>query len=471
MTTTTLTRFEPKPGQVVPFRSRVSYSFAEIGSHFTWTLVSSYLVLFYTDVALLAPATVALIMLVARIWDAVDDPALGYVAERTKSRWGRFRPYILFGSPLLAVMLVLTFLAPDFGGNTTAKVIYAGATYILLGVVYSAVNMTYGALAGVMTKDYDERVILNWYRGIGGQIGQVILAAIAIPLLIFFSGATDRNDINATGFFWLAVCLGAASIPLFLITFLNSKEVIRPEISSVRVPLRETLRGILTNRNLLLVSGALLFMLIGLFGRIGIVVYYVRANMGNIALMATVMTTFSLAGTAAAILMPRLATKFGKKQMLMGAMVAAAVILTVIFMTPATNHTAIIVLTAFYGFTMFGGPIALSMIPDCVDDQELRTGVRSDGTAYAFTSLSTKIASALGGSVGILVIGAFGYVAGQDPSPSVLQGINVATNLVPAVFALLGAALIFFYNLDEKTVRANRSELDARGAAGAADTV
>ena len=459
-------RFARKPGQVVPLLTRVAYMFGETGSQFTWSLVSSYLVLFYTDIALLAPATIAVIMLIARVWDAVDDPVQGFLAERTNTRWGRFRPWMIFGAPLLAAFVVLTFVAPSFDGNMTAKAVYAGITYILLGVFYSAVNMTYGAMAGVMTKDYDERLTLNWWRGLGGGVGTLILNAVTMPLILFFSSPGGKPDAN--GFLITAAILALAALPMFWFTAFTAKEVIAPPPNETRVPVSVTAKTVLSNKPLLLVWASLLLMLIGLFGRLGIVVFYVINNMGNPMYMAGVMTFFGFGDIAGKLLFPPLANKFGKKQMVIVSMLAAAAMLTVIFLAPAGNVVLITALTFLYGMTGFGGVITLSMIPDCVDYQEYKHGVRSDGTAYAFVSFSTKVASAIGGAVGALMLGWFGYVPGAPAGPEVLTGINIATNIIPAVLAALGAVAIFFYPLTHERMTEIRAELDARGAAKAA---
>ncbi|HQY98989.1 MAG TPA: MFS transporter [Propionicimonas sp.] len=464
MTTTASTsRLARKPGQVVPLLTRIAYMFGETGSQFTWSLVSSYLVLFYTDIALLAPATIAVIMLVARIWDAVDDPVQGYLAERTNTKWGRFRPWMIFGAPLLAAFVVLTFVAPSFGDNMGAKAIYAGVTYILLGVFYSAVNMTYGAMAGVMTKDYDERLTLNWWRGLGGGVGTLILNAVTMPLILFFSSPGGKPDAN--GFLVTAAILAVAALPMFWFTAFTAKEVIAPPPSETRVPLAVTVKTVLGNKPLLLVWATLLLILIGLFGRLGIVIFYVMNNMGNPMYMAGVMTAFGFGDIAGKLLFPRLASKFGKKQMTIVSALASAAVLFAIFLAPASNVGLITALHFIYGMCGFAGVITLSMIPDCVDYQEYKHGVRSDGTAYAFVSFSTKVASAVGGAVGALMLGWFGYIPGAPAGPETLNGINIATNVIPALLAIAGAVAIFFYPLTHARMAEIRAELDARGAA------
>ena len=159
----------------------VCYSFGNLASQFVWTFVGSYLTIFYTDIVGLAPVAISAIMLGARIWDAINDPMMGAIAERTQSKWGRFRPYIAFGCPFLAIFGVLTFTKP-FSGTSVAGVIWAAVTYVIAGMLYTLVNIPYGALAGVMTEDAEQRVKINTSRNIGMNIGMLIVNACSALL-------------------------------------------------------------------------------------------------------------------------------------------------------------------------------------------------------------------------------------------------------------------------------------------------
>ena len=154
----------------------ISFAFAEFGSQFIWTTVGSFLLTFYTDVALIAPVAAGNILLVARLLDGIQDLGFGYIAERTHTRWGRFRPYVIFGAPVLSITMVLAFVNPFSGSG--AKIAWAGITYVLLCFAYTVANMSYGSLADVMTTDSDERVTLNWVRSQGSTIAQLILQTV-----------------------------------------------------------------------------------------------------------------------------------------------------------------------------------------------------------------------------------------------------------------------------------------------------
>ena len=165
----------------------VCYGFGDLASQFVWTFVGSYLTIFYTDIVGLAPIVVSVIMMASRIWDAINDPMMGAIAERTRSRFGRFRPYIAFGCPFLAVFAVLTFTNPFGGGTSAASVFWAAFTYVVASMLYTLVNIPYGAMAAVMSEDADQRNKINSSRNIGMNLGMVIVNALSSVLMLRFS--------------------------------------------------------------------------------------------------------------------------------------------------------------------------------------------------------------------------------------------------------------------------------------------
>ena len=165
----------------------ICYGFGDLASQFVWTFVGSYLTIYYTDIVGLAPAIVSVIMMGARIWDAINDPMMSAIAERTRSKFGRFRPYIAFGCPFLAIFAVLTFTNP-FGGGSAAGATWAAVTYIIAGMLYTLVNIPYAALSGVMTEDANQRNKINTSRNIGMNLGMVIVNALSAGLALRFSG-------------------------------------------------------------------------------------------------------------------------------------------------------------------------------------------------------------------------------------------------------------------------------------------
>ncbi|MFR4972656.1 MAG: MFS transporter [Butyricicoccus pullicaecorum] len=204
----------------------ICYGFGDLASQFVWTFVGSYLTIYYTDIVGLAPAIVSVIMMGARIWDAINDPMMGAIAERTRSKFGRFRPYIAFGCPFLAIFAVLTFTNP-FGGGSAAGAIWAAVTYIIAGMLHTLVNIPYAALSGVMTEDANQRNKINTSRNIGMNLGLVIVNALSAGLALRFS-SEGAEVANGHGYMMTALIYAIISIPLFLIVFATAKEKVQP---------------------------------------------------------------------------------------------------------------------------------------------------------------------------------------------------------------------------------------------------
>ena len=223
------------------------YGLGDLASQFVWTFVGTYLTVFYTDIVGLAPLAVSMIMLLARLWDGINDPIMGMIAERTRSKFGRFRPYVLFGAPLLALFSVLTFTSPF--GNGTAGVIWASVIYTIAGMLYTMVNIPYGALAAVMTEDANERNELNAWRSIGMNVGMIVVNSLSAVLMLRFSEGSAVAD--GRGYFTTAMIYALISLPMFLGVFLTSKEVIQPT-NQEKVSMKETMRNIFGNKYLMI---------------------------------------------------------------------------------------------------------------------------------------------------------------------------------------------------------------------------
>lgn len=464
MTTTSVT--STKKSQV-PLRHKVTFPLAEFGSQFVWTTVGSYLLLFYTDVALIAPAAAGTIMLAARVLDGIQDLGFGYIAERTHTRWGRFRPYVMFGAPFLVLTLVMAFVNPVSGSGS--KIAWAAVSYVLLCFVYTVVNMAYGSMAGVMTTDTDERLTLNWLRSQGNTVAVLVLNVITMPLLLFFASATaGEKGYDARSFLMVAVIYGLVALPCFIATGANSKETIMLTPEQQSVSFSRTVRAVVTNQPLMMIFLCFLLFLTGFFGRIGTLAYYVINNMGDPTRVAAVFSIFSVGNMIGQFVFPQLARFVGKARMVRISLYMTALPMLAIFFLDPDNFTAILVCQFLIGLAGYSQSILLSMVPDAVDYYEDKYGVRADGTSYATVSLSTKIANAFGAAIAMYIMGWLGYDgAAAVQTQQALNGINIAVNLIPAILILAGTIPLFFYRLDHKTVAEINARLKARRAAEA----
>lgn len=438
----------------------IFYSCGDLASQFVWTFIGSYLTVFYTDIVGLAPAAAATIMMIARVWDAVNDPMMGAIAERTRSKFGRFRPYILFGSPLLAIFSVLCFTHP-FAGSSKAGVIYAAVTYIITGMLYTLVNIPYGALAAVMTEDAEQRNKINASRNVGMNVGILIVNGITANIMLFFSGK-GAEVANGNGYFMTALVYAIISIPCFLTVFFTSKEQVVPEGTKEKFSLKATITGLVTNKNLMILLVIMILQMAAWMGRIGVVIYYIMYCLGSFTLIPVIMLAPSVCGIVSSLLVPKVMSKFGKRTTLQIAVTCQGIALLAMYFTSFDNLTLIIIESGLVGFFNVSFPCSLSLLGDAIDYNEYKTGVRNDGIAYATYGLAQKLGNAIGASVGVLLLAAFGYVANAQQTPETLHGINMVVNLMPAIIFFLTAIFAFTWRLKDSEADEVRAKLHER---------
>lgn len=438
----------------------ICYGFGDLASQFVWTFVGSYLTIYYTDIVGLAPAIVSVIMMGARIWDAINDPMMGAIAERTRSKFGRFRPYIAFGCPFLAIFAVLTFTNP-FGGGSAAGAIWAAVTYIIASMLYTLVNIPYAALSGVMTEDANQRNKINTSRNIGMNLGLVIVNALSAGLALRFS-SEGAEVANGHGYMMTALIYAIISIPLFLIVFATAKEKVQPMHGTQAFSFKDTVNNLVRNKYLMIITLIMLLQMTAFMGRIAVTSYYVIYCLGSFTMIALIMTIPSLGGIIGSFFVPFFAKRFGKRAVLMGSMLIQAVGLLVIYFAPFDNITMVLVGCWIFGLFNVGFPMTLSMVADSVDYMELKTGIRTDGTAYATYGLATKVGNAIGGSIGVLLLAAFGYVANAEQTVEAMNGINIVVNLIPAILFILGAAACLLWDMSDKDADEIREKLKAK---------
>lgn len=434
--------------------TKISYGLGEFACSVVWSLVSSYLLYFYTDVFGIAGAVVAILLLVARVWDCFVDPILGLIMERTKSRFGRFRPYILFGSLSLGIFNILTFYTPSF--SPTGKAIYACITYLLLGTFHSLVNVPYGALATVMTRDTEERTRLNAFRGVFGQVAGIITGATVMPLITILGKGNNQH-----GYFYAAIVLTVIAMPMLFLTFINCKEIIEP-MKEERPKIKDSFKAVVSNKPLTLILLTLAIMLFAVFGRIGMIVYWAINVLGRPDLIATLFTTLSIAGAVGGILLPFIAKPVEKKVIVIGGNILSGIALIIIYFLPPTSTTAIIIFT-FIGCLPIGATaIQWGMMADTIDDYQVKVGLRTDASVYAFSSFITKVVNAIVGSVSVAILGLVGYVANAQQTPETIRGINTIVNLVPGIIYLIAAIPLMFYTITKAKAMENTKVLVER---------
>ena len=436
---------------------KIGYGFGEAGSQLSWTLVSSYLTVFYTDVVGLTPIVISAIMMIARVWDAINDPMFGSLAENTRTKWGRFRPYILFGAPLLALFNCLCFLNLDI--SNTAKAFWCGFTYIGCGMAYTVANISVGCLANSLTSINTERVSLNAFRGGIGSFAGILINLVAMPLILFFG---NNSTSSGRGYFMAAVVFSLLSIPCFAICFFSTKEVIgggTKKKENVVMNLFASFKMTFSDHNARFLILAMLCFLTGIFGRLGIMAYYFIYILNNPMGIASFGTALSIGMAAVNLYAPALLNRIDKKWCGVISCIFQIASCTALFIMGEAQMSAIAIAVVgfIYGFTNFGGLVSYGLGAEIIDDNWIKTGTRADGVIYSCISFATKIGNAIGGSIGIIVLGAVGFVANTEMAPAVLTRMNAVINFGPCVFFALSAVFFALVRMTNAKGRENEA--------------
>ena len=411
------------------------------------------------------------------------DPVVGAVADRTSSRWGRFRPYLLFLAVPFGVIGILTFLTPPFG--QTGKIVYAFITYALMMMVYSAINVPYASLLGVMSPDPADRNTLATYRMTFAYLGSFLALLLFMPLVNAFGGGNSGGPmlgwLTAPQAGWLMAVgvIAVVCVLLFLGCFALTKERVRP-VRQGKTSLKTDLRDLLHNRPWWILLGAGVASLVFNSIRDGATVYYFKyyvdeTAVGSISFLGLpfVLSGLYLAvGQAANILGVILAApvsnRIGKQRTFMAAMAVASVLSVAFFWLGKDQLVPIFILQALISVcagSIF--PLLWSMYADCADYSELQTGNRATGLIFSSSSMSQKFGWAFGTAITGWMLAQFGFQANAVQSAETLQGIRMFLSLLPAAGAFLSLVFIYFYPLSEQKMRQITHELEEKRTAAA----
>lgn len=462
---------------------KIGYGLGDMSSSMFWKLFGAYLMIFYTDVFGISAAVVGTMFAVTRVWDSFFDPVVGAVADRTSSRWGRFRPYLLFLAVPFGVIGILTFLTPPFG--QTGKIVYAFITYALMMMVYSAINVPYASLLGVMSPDPADRNTLATYRMTFAYLGSFLALLLFMPLVNAFGGGNSGGPmlgwLTAPQAGWLMAVgvIAVVCVLLFLGCFALTKERVRP-VRQGKTSLKTDLRDLLHNRPWWILLGAGVASLVFNSIRDGATVYYFKyyvdeTAVGSISFLGLpfVLSGLYLAvGQAANILGVILAApvsnRIGKRRTFMAAMAVASVLSVAFFWLGKDQLVPIFILQALISVcagSIF--PLLWSMYADCADYSELQTGNRATGLIFSSSSMSQKFGWAFGTAITGWMLAQFGFQANAVQSAETLQGIRMFLSLLPAAGAFLSLVFIYFYPLSEQKMRQITHELEGKRTAAA----
>ncbi len=442
----------------VPLISKIAYGMGDVGCNFSWMFVGNFLMIFYTDVFGISMSAVAALMLFSRFWDAINDPIVGALSDKTNTRWGRYRPWLLVAAPLTSVVLILTFWANP-GWSSTAKIIYMTITYCVLVLGYTCVNIPYGTLCGAMTQNIEERAQINTFRSVSAMIAIGIINIITVPMI----DTLGKGD-NKKGYLLVAIIYGCIFAACHIFCFSKTKETVAMPVKQ-KISLRTQMVAVIKNKPYLIaVVGQFLFG-VTLYGRNADALYYFTYVEGNAALFSTYSLCIIVPSIIGAACFPPL-FKFTNNKGRSAAIFAfftGISMFVMYFFSVEASPIPFYVFACLSQFFFSGFNTAIyAIIPDCVEYGEWKTGLRNDGFQYAFVSLGNKIGMALGTSVLAAVLGACGYVANAQQNTVVLAVMKHSFTTIPGMLWIVTAIVLFFYRLNRRKYNQIVSEIQDR---------
>jgi glycoside/pentoside/hexuronide:cation symporter, GPH family len=433
-------------------KEKIGYSLGDSASHFVWDMVGFWLLFFYTDVYGISAAAAGTIMLIARFWDMGIDPVIGIVSDRTNTRWGKFRPYILFGAIPYAILAILTFTTPNFG--EIGKIIYAGATYVLLMTAYAAINLPYSALGAVMTDDTYERAGLNTYRFIAGFTGQFIVTGMALTLAEFFGHGN-----KAQGFQYTVFLFAGLSLIFFYITFKTTRERVQPPIEQTN-SLKEDIRNLFHNKAWIILAcvGIISFIMFAMQN--AAIAYYFKYYLGR----ENNVQVFNVIGTVALIVaLPfskPLAKRFGNKNVFIASSLISGLFFILIYLPGVDNlftiYTFNIIAKMAYAPAV---PLLWTMIADSADYGEWTTGRRATGLYFSAAVFAQKAGWGIGAAIAGWILAISMFVPNAVQSDKAITGIKLLVSVIPGILYMSCAIFMLFYKIDSKTTDIMKKEL------------
>lgn len=429
------------------WREIVSYGCGSVASNLSWNMVAGFLVVYYTDVALIPVATVGLLVLGTRIFDALFDPIAGVAVDRTRTRWGKTRPYLLWVPIPFALCCILVFSVP-VGWSLDAKVIYAVLTFGVLGLLYSFLYVPYGALQPLLTSRRDQLLTVSGVRAMGTSIASIFVYALAMPMVFYFGSGAPGYRATAAIF---AVC----TTILYLITFFNCRERVAHDPASDRSPFRQALPRMLRNPIwvVVMIFEILIFIRLGIFA--SMMAYYSRLVIGTIAATSVLLPTLSVGILTGGMLAPAYLRRFGKRK---GCIYSLLFTMAMFGLVPFFGQTLPGFVPILFLGAVGGGiqsAMAYTLIAESVELQEARFGYRDAGLLTSIAAFNQKVGFAIGSAILAWSLAFSGYTPNGPNSavPGMLLGLMCGA---PIILSLLQIIVINYYRYDEIAISDRR---------------
>ena len=421
-------------------KEKIGYGLGDTAANFIFQTMVVFQLSFYTDTFGITAAAAGTLFIVVRAWDAIFDPLMGIIADRTHTRWGKFRPWILWTAVPFGVLGMAAFVTPGFGPS--GKLAYAYVTYILLMMVYSANNLPYSALTGVMTGDIADRTSLSSYRFVFAMMAAFVVQGLALPMVRFFGQGN-----NAKGYQITMGILSTLAVICFFITFLTVRERIQPDPRQ-KSDIRRDFADLAHNRPWITLFVLTVLIFVAYTMRAGVMVYYFKYYLRREDLFS-LFNVFGLVGSVTGILLCKpLSMRYGKREVY-----GVGLFLTVVFQAlflalptaPTLAFTVEILRQFSYGTTI---PLLWTMMADVADYSEWKTGRRATGIVFSALVFGLKLGLGLGGGLDAWLLSLYGYAPNAVQTAHALVGIRMTASVFSSIPFFLGVVCLFFYEID-----------------------
>lgn len=434
------------------FMEKIGYGFGDAASHIVFDNVMLYMMFFFTDIVGLPAAFIGTMFLLSRCLDAVADPVMGHLADRTRTRWGQFRPFILFGAIPFSIMCVLVYTVPPF--DLQGKMIYAAVTYVLLMVLYTFVNIPYCALGGVITTDDRDRMSLQSYRFVLATAGGMLSTVLMVPLATWIG-----NGNQAAGYQGAIAILAVVACVMLFLCFRYTKERVQVKTDYQSSFFRDV-KDLVKNDQWRIVAGFTFLNIMAVSIRGGAMMYYVTYVLGSAALFAGFLATYSIGNIFGSALAKKVTDRICKVKVFMYVNLILGLLSIAMFFLPTDSLPIMFAFIFVIGFFhQMITPIQWVMMSDTVEYGERNGGRRLTGISFAGLLFVLKVGLAVGGALIGWILSGVNYQAGAaTQSSTAMVGIIAIFTLLPAAAYLLSSLLCRSYKLDRAYLESVQEE-------------
>lgn len=440
----------------VNYGTCAKYSFGGIGFSMTNLIVMTYLTFFCTDIFGISSMTVAGLMLVTRFIDAVTDPLMGLIADRTRSKWGRYRPYLMFGAPVLGACIYLLFCAPDL--SQSMKVVFIYVAYIAYSLAFTVVGVPFTALVPIVSKNSRQRATVISWKNIMIQVGRTVITSFSLPMVAVLGG-------GSVGWGRYGMLVGVIITICFWIVAWSAKPYDTVDVKSekVKINMKSEIHLITKNKSLLALMAAFGTDMLANSTFMAVNMYYFKYVLGRVDLVPVTFLALNITGVLTNLILPGMVKKIDKKKIYWWGSFLSIIPLAVLQVKPIVPVSVLLVLIVLFGLiSALPSALAWVMLPDCIEYSEYVTGVEGSGVVSSTFSFMNKVAGALGGALASFFIGVAGFTANQEQTKTVLAVIVFLRFGMPILGYVASLVSMHFYDLTEDRAREIRNALAER---------